>query len=150
VGTLFRTLLDPRYTGGVVVDGFPRTKPQAECVKLLATRLAEFNRAAGLPAPVFRVVILSVTENESVARQMKRGREAMAHNEEVKRTGTGQLIELRATDTDEALVRKRYQEFVAKTLGALECLRSAFPYHVIDGTGSIEQTRQNILRELGG
>src|ERR1700722_12797446 len=32
---LFETLLKPEYQSGVLVDGFPRTKEQAECIKAL-------------------------------------------------------------------------------------------------------------------
>jgi hypothetical protein len=32
---LFEALLKPEYATGVVVDGFPRTKEQAECIKYL-------------------------------------------------------------------------------------------------------------------
>ena len=35
VSLLLRTLLDPIYRDGVVLDGFPRTPVQVECLKLL-------------------------------------------------------------------------------------------------------------------
>jgi adenylate kinase len=34
IGLLFDELLKPEYHDGVVVDGFPRTKVQVECLKL--------------------------------------------------------------------------------------------------------------------
>ena len=34
VEILFKKLLDPSYTHGVILDGFPRTKVQVECQKL--------------------------------------------------------------------------------------------------------------------
>src|SRR3954471_5296906 len=34
IGLLFDELLDPKYHDGVIVDGFPRTKVQVECLKL--------------------------------------------------------------------------------------------------------------------
>ncbi len=34
IGLLLEELLDPRYHDGVIVDGFPRTKVQVECLKL--------------------------------------------------------------------------------------------------------------------
>ena len=36
---MLRKLLDPIYKTGAVVDGFPRTKVQVECVKLLYQKL---------------------------------------------------------------------------------------------------------------
>src|SRR5215469_5726877 len=35
VGILFRKLLEPEYKNGALLDGFPRTKVQVECLKLL-------------------------------------------------------------------------------------------------------------------
>ena len=35
IDIMLRTLLSPVYKTGAVVDGFPRTKVQVECVKLL-------------------------------------------------------------------------------------------------------------------
>lgn len=149
IGLLLRALLSPEYANGVVVDGYPRTRTQAETLKLFHAKLAELqSEIPAKPVPSFRVVVIDVSEQESVARQLKRGREALAHNAQVKATGVGTLLEMRATDTDEALVRKRYQEFVAKTIGALEVLKGVFPYHLINGSGSIEETRQNILKEF--
>ena len=41
---VFRRLLDPIYDTGAIVDGFPRTKTQVECLKLLYQRLNELRR----------------------------------------------------------------------------------------------------------
>ena len=41
VDIMLRTLLSPVYKSGAVVDGFPRTKVQVECVKLLYEKLNE-------------------------------------------------------------------------------------------------------------
>src|SRR5690606_14166700 len=38
---VFNRLLEPRYQSGVVVDGFPRSKVQVECLKLLYRKLNE-------------------------------------------------------------------------------------------------------------
>ena len=35
IGLLFRQLLRPEYRDGVILDGFPRTHVQVECLKLL-------------------------------------------------------------------------------------------------------------------
>ena len=39
VGILFRRLLQPEYRDGCILDGFPRTKVQVECLKLLVDRM---------------------------------------------------------------------------------------------------------------
>ena len=41
VRLLFERLLEPAHTTGVVVDGFPRTRVQVECVKLLYQQMLD-------------------------------------------------------------------------------------------------------------
>merc|ERR1719242_1512881 len=41
---LLERLLLPEYRTGVIVDGFPRTKLQAECIKLLFDRMLKLRR----------------------------------------------------------------------------------------------------------
>jgi adenylate kinase len=41
VRLLFHKLLEPKYTNGVIVDGFPRTRVQCECLKLLYQKMLE-------------------------------------------------------------------------------------------------------------
>jgi adenylate kinase len=89
-----------------------------------------------------------VDEKESIARQFKRGRETLLHNEEVRRAGIGTLREDRVTDHDETLARRRYQAFKEQTWEALESLKEIFHYHFINAQGPIESVEQNILKEL--
>ena len=56
VGLLLRKLLEPTYRDGVVLDGFPRTPVQVECLKLLVDKINELHdqfagHAAGHPLP---------------------------------------------------------------------------------------------------
>ena len=41
VTLLLRKLLDPIYRDGVILDGFPRTPVQVECLKLLVEQISE-------------------------------------------------------------------------------------------------------------
>lgn len=155
VGTLFRGLLEPKYQNGVVLDGFPRTKVQVECLKLLFDEMialrrefAETPEAVHFKLPVFHIMVLFVDESESVARQLKRGRQVIAHNEEVKRSGIGDLWEERPTDFNEALARNRYRVFKEQTYGALVSLKELFHYHFINAQAPLEIVRENIVREL--
>jgi adenylate kinase len=93
-------------------------------------------------------MVLYVDEAESVARQLKRGRETQAHNAETGKTGVGQTREDRPTDHDEALARKRYQAFKEQTWDALQSLKEIFHYHFINAHGSFQEVEQNILKEL--
>jgi adenylate kinase len=58
---LLESLLRPEYSTGVVVDGCPRTKEQAECIKLLfdhmqllRSKYANTEHAAKFRRPIFR------------------------------------------------------------------------------------------------
>lgn len=155
IGIIFRKLLDPVYQSGVVLDGFPRTKVQVECVKLLFNKLVGLrNKYANtllsehFKKPHFHIVVLFVDEKESVKRQLSRGRKAIAHNEEVRESGDGELEEIRATDVDPAAALDRYRTFKEKTYDALKDLREIFFYHFINAHGTIEEVRERIDEEL--
>ncbi|MBV8586495.1 MAG: nucleoside monophosphate kinase, partial [Verrucomicrobia bacterium] len=155
VGILFRKLLEPEYKNGALLDGFPRTKVQVECLKLLFDEMIALRREFSGTAdqihfkkPIFQIMVLFVDEAESVARQLKRGRQVAAHNEEVSRSGVGELWEQRATDFSEALARNRYRVFKEQTYDALVSLKQIFHYHFINGQASIPEVQANILREL--
>lgn len=155
IGILFRKLLEKEYADGAVLDGFPRTKVQVECLKLLYARLHQLRRDfANTPLglhfrqPIYHIMVLFVDEKESIARQLKRGREVRAHNEEVRRTGDGQLLEERVTDMDEEAARNRYRVFKEKTYDALQSLKEVFHYHFINAQGPLEEVQQNIIHEL--
>ena len=98
--------------------------------------------------PTIHIMVLFVEEKESIARQLKRGRETHAHNEEVRRTGVGQLREDRPTDHDEVLARRRYQAFKEQTWDALQSLEEIFHYHFVNAQGPFEKVEQNILQEV--
>ena len=155
VSLLLRELLHPEYHDGVIIDGFPRTTVQVECLKLLVDQMHALRREfADTPLgihfrhPTIHIMVLFVEEKESIARQLKRGRETLAHNEEVRRTGVGRVIEDRATDHDESLARRRYQAFKEQTWDALQSLEQLFHYHFVNAQGPVEEVERNILHEL--
>src|SRR5690606_35931928 len=135
--------------------GFPRTRVQVECMKLLFARMNQLRRefyatplARFFRQPVIHIMVLFVDERESVARQLKRGRDVQAHNEEVRRDGVGELWEERATDLSPEAARHRYRVFKEKTYDALQSLREIFHFHFINAQGPIEEVQQNIIKEL--
>ena len=155
VGLVLRRLLRKDCEHGVILDGFPRTQVQVECLKLLVDRMHELWRefygtslSTRFRNPAIHIMVLFVDELESVARQLKRGRETRAHNMEVGRSRIGRLREDRPTDHDEALARRRYQAFKEQTWDALQSLKEIFHYHFINASGSINEVEQNILQEL--
>jgi len=155
IGLILHELLKPIYRDGVVLDGFPRTLVQVECLKLLVDKMHQLRHEFyGTPLgihfrqPTIHIMVLFVDEKESIARQLKRGRETREHNEEVLRTGVGTLWEDRATDHDEALAQRRYRVFKEQTWEALQSLQEIFHYHFINAQGSFAEVEENITTEL--
>jgi len=155
VRLVLRQLLRKEYQDGVILDGFPRTNVQVECLKLLVDKMHALRRefyhtplSIYFRQPTIHIMVLFIDEKESIARQLKRGLETQLHNEEVMRTGVGELHEDRPTDHDEALARRRYRVFKEQTWEALQSLKEIFHYHFINAQGSFEEVEQNILREL--
>ena len=155
VGLLFRKLLDPMYMNGVIVDGFPRTRVQCECLKLFYQKMLELRKeyhqgplGQYFPQPVFRITVLYVEERESVERQLKRGRQIIAHNQRIRDTGVGEPLEERATDTNDEACRKRYRIFKEQALEALQSLKKTFHYHLINAQADIAKVEQNIIHEF--
>jgi adenylate kinase len=155
VGILLRKLLEEDFRDGAVLDGFPRTNVQVECLKLLVDSInqlhSEFentNLAINFRRPTIHAMVLFIGERTSIERQLQRGREIAAHNVEVAETGVGTLLELRATDLDETAARLRYQVFKEKTWDALNSLKELYHYHFVNAEGPIGEVEENILKEL--
>jgi adenylate kinase len=155
LSVLLRKLLDPIYRDGVVLDGFPRTPVQVECLKLLVDKISALHEhfadtplAIHFRRPTIHAMVLFVSESTSIARQLGRGREIADHNKKVAETGIGVPIELRVTDLSEELVRRRYQVFKEQTWNALTSLRQLYHYHFINAEGPIAEVQANILNEL--
>lgn len=154
-GLLLRALLRPENHSGVVVDGYPRTKVQVLCLRLLHEKLnALRHQYIGTPLasqfrkPMFHIVVLFVDEAESVHRQILRGERARLHNASVEASGVGKVLETRATDLSEAAARNRYRTFKEVTYESLKSLRAVFFYHYVNAQGSIDEVQRRIQDEL--
>jgi adenylate kinase len=155
IGLFLEELLLPQYHESVIIDGFPRTKVQVECLKMFyhamlelhgeyrSTPLARFFRK-----PMFRIALLFVSEQVSVQRQLKRGFGIREHNRLVRESGIGKPLEERVTDIDPELCRNRYKTFKDTTFAALESLKKLFHFHFIDAEGELREVQQNILNEF--
>lgn len=135
VTVLFEELMKPQYKEGVIVDGFPRTAIQAECMKHLydkmsdlRTRYADTDLVQKFRRPIFHVTVFYIDEQVSVERQLKRGEEVKKYNLTVQETGIGYLKALRPTDTDPSLARKRYQEFKSQVHESLAAIKKKFHF----------------------
>ena len=103
VDILLHKLLEEDFRDGAVLDGFPRTKVQVECLKLLVDKInqlhnefANTNLAINFRRPTIHAMVLFIGERTSIERQLQRGREIDAYNAEVTETGIGEVRELRA------------------------------------------------------
>lgn len=82
VQAVLEELVKEKHRNGVVVDGFPRTLVQANCIMLLFDKLQErFNSAQTNPSlraiarrPIFNIACLYCDENVSIKRQIARGK----------------------------------------------------------------------------
>lgn len=155
VGLVFRKLLEEQYRDGCVLDGFPRTRVQVECLKLLVRKMNQLYRqyhdtplAINFRKPTIHVMVLFVDERTSVERQLKRGREVAEWNARANTEGSGELSEARATDLDPEAARQRYRVFKEKTWEALQSLKDVYHYHFINAQGSIDSVERNIQKEL--
>ncbi len=107
--------------GDVIVDGFPRTLPQAQWI--VQKYADKFD---------IRVVYLNVPESVMLARIDKRIRE-----------GGG-----RADDADDAIVRRRLDNFWRITMPAIEWLRTAPGIKFADVDVSAEDVNVNFAKIL--
>ena len=154
VSLVFRKLLEDEYRDGCVLDGFPRTRIQVECLKMLALKMnqlygeyRETRLAINFRKPTIHVMVLFVDEKTSVKRQLFRGRKTAEWNERAALEGLEQK-ELRATDLDPAAARHRYRVFKEQTWESLQSLKQIYHYHFVNAQGSIESVELNIRNEL--
>ena len=152
---LFKELLKDKYRDGALLDGFPRTQVQVECLKLLVNKInalhgeyADTELAIHFRRPTIHAVVLFTSEKTSVERQLYRGQEIIEHNKEVDETGIGTKEEIRPTDVLPEQAAQRYRVFKEQTWDALQSLKEIYHYHFINAEGSVEEVEQNILKEL--
>lgn len=155
VGILLRELLKEEYRDGALLDGFPRTRVQVECLKMLVDQIDQLNNefantelAIQFRRPIIHAMVLFASEQTSVERQLFRGREIAAHNLKVEETGVGQKLEIRITDLQHEKAAQRYRVFKEQTWAALQSLKEIYHYHFINAEGPIEEVEDNILKEL--
>ncbi len=155
VGILLRKLLLEEFRDGVLLDGFPRTRVQVECLKRLVDEINQLHNefentslAIHFRRPTIHAMVLFVSERTSIERQIKRGLQLAAHNKEVEETGIGKIMDLRPTDLSEDTARRRYRVFKEQTWDALQSLKDIYHYHFVNAEGPVAEVEENILKEL--
>ncbi|MDG1873164.1 MAG: nucleoside monophosphate kinase [Mariniblastus sp.] len=155
IGIILRELMKEEYRDGALLDGFPRTQVQVNCLKMLVEQIdllhnefAASELAIHFRRPTIHAMVLFTSEQTSVERQLHRGREIAVHNKKVDETGVGKKQELRATDLSAEKAFQRYRVFKEKTWDALQSLKEIYHYHFINAEGPMGEVESNILKEL--
>lgn len=150
VAMILSRLLMPDCTGGVILDGFPRTVAQEQA---LDDELQKVGKQIDL------VFYLEVPREELLARLS--GRYICRANQHVYNVNTrppktpgvcdidGSLLYQRPDDTGEA-VQRRLNIFFGETINLLGYYREQGKLVVVDGNRSIEQVRASLLEAMRG
>jgi adenylate kinase len=147
------TLIAQRLTqadakNGVIFDGYPRTVPQAEALDRL---LAEAGRK------VDRVASIEVALPEMIERIVhRRTCEACGQIYHLRynpppspdRCSCGGKLVQRPDDTEE-VVRKRYEEYLAKTAPLLDYYGKQGLVRAVDGVGSLDEVTERLKQAIG-
>jgi adenylate kinase len=139
---VFKRIFEEGAGKSIIVDGYPRTTIQADCIRLLQAQIKDASLS-------MVAIVLLVDERTSIQRQLTRGREAEEHNMKISGKGT-ELVEVRTTDKDPGLAHRRYTEFYEKTYPALRMLKKFTDYHEIEAKGSVIEVRDRINMALKG
>jgi adenylate kinase len=143
IGMIRNRLREPDSSGGFIIDGFPRTVPQAEALDVL---MHELHRHLD------RVLYLKVEMAELLERLS--GRLVCPKCQRTYPPGTvacgvdGTRLVQREDDKTEA-VRPRIEIYLTKTVPVLEHYRGAGIVSEIDGRGTIDQITGRVLKAIG-
>ncbi|HEV8539438.1 MAG TPA: adenylate kinase [Bacteroidota bacterium] len=148
IGIIRAVLRTPRCRKGFILDGFPRTVPQAEA---LSTLLAELN------VSLTRVVSMEIDEEEVIRRLGNRltcrqcgriynqGSASLGDHKKCPNCG-GELY-LREDDKPETVL-KRLRVYAGSTAPVKEYYRKSGLLRDVNGKGSIEEVNASILAAL--
>jgi adenylate kinase len=144
IGIIRNRLAEPDTAAGFIMDGFPRTIPQAEALDVL---LEDLDKGFD------RVVYLKVETPELVKRLA--GRMTCPVDQRTYPPGTktcpvdGTPLVQREDDKPEA-VKQRIEVYLSKTLPLLDYYRKKGLVSEIDGTGTIDEIHSRVLEHLPG
>ncbi len=149
IGIVKERLAQPDCEKGFILDGFPRTIPQAEALDKVLEELGK---------KIDYVINVAVPNEELITRLTGRRTcrqcGAMYHvvfnppKVEGKCDKCGGELYQRDDDKEET-IRQRLEVYEAQTAPLIEYYEKKGVLYNIDGTGSIEEIFQNILKVLG-
>jgi adenylate kinase len=149
IGIVRARLGQPDCAQGFILDGFPRTLPQADALDRVLEQLAR---------SIDRIIYLRVDEEELVARLADRwicptcGRTySLRQNppaEGMTCVDDGSRLIQRDDDKPDA-VRHRIQVYVQETLPVLDFYRPSGRVREVDGEGDVAQVTARVLAALG-
>jgi len=124
IGMIDSKLKENKQAGGFIFDGFPRTVPQA----ISLDNLLQDNSTA-----ISCMIALEVNEEELTKRLLIRGQTSG-----------------RPDDQDEALVRKRVQEYNTKTAPVADFYAQQGKFHGVNGIGEIDEIFNKTCQIIDG
>jgi adenylate kinase len=143
IGIIRNRLHQPDASGGFIIDGFPRTIPQAEALDVLMKELGRhFDKVLYLRVPTAE--LLQRLSGRLVCPACQRTYPPDTATCSVDGT---QLVQ-REDDKEEA-VRPRIEIYLQKTIPVLEHYRGGGLVSEIDGRGTIEEITQRVLAAVG-
>jgi adenylate kinase len=143
IGMIRNRLRLPDCSGGFIIDGFPRTIPQAEALDVLMRDLGRrFDKVLYLKVPTAE--LLRRLSGRLVCPACQRTYPPGSKTCSV----DGTLLVQREDDKEEA-VRPRIEIYLQKTIPVLEHYRGGGLVSEIDGRGTIEDITQRVLAAVG-
>jgi adenylate kinase len=143
VGLIGQRTLEPDAVGGFLLDGFPRTVPQAQALeKLLASRGQALDVVLALEVPAELLV------ERAVLRRADK-RTGQIYHLKYKPPPPGADLEQRADD-QEPVVRKRIETYEAMTAELLPFYEKAGILKRINGVGEVAEVGARIVLALDG
>jgi len=138
----------PDAKNGVILDGYPRTVAQAEALDQLLAKLGrKVDRVAsievGLDSMIERIVLRRTCERCGHIYHLRYN---PPPSPDLCSCG-GKLVQ-RQDDTEE-VVRKRFEEYLAKTAPLLSYYEKKGVVRSVDGVGTLDEVTERLARAIG-
>jgi adenylate kinase len=147
-GIVEQALDQPEYQKGCLLDGFPRTVPQAEALDAaLKKRGRRIDHVLLLQVPV-DVLVARLSGRQTCPKcQTPYGKDAPPRNDALC-DKDGEKLVVRPDDQPEA-VRRRMEEYQTKTALLTGYYKAQGVVRPIDGVGTVDEVEKRILKALG-